>query len=62
MYIGFIQVTPNNPKNIDFEGIGAQYQKIIALLSIAKRHNLKYFHIMTKVGHNYENDPNWDEK
>ena len=64
----FITYSPN-PKHkktdyirSDYEGAGAQYQRIIALLSIAKRHNLKYIHIPIKVGHNYNNDPNWNDK
>jgi len=44
------------------EGVGAQYQRIIGLLSIAKRHNIKYIHIPIKIDHNYNNDPDWDEK
>ena len=44
------------------EGVGAQYQRIIGLLSIAKHHNLKFIHNMITVGHNYENDPEWDKK
>ena len=57
-------ITYYNKLNIHgyYEGIGAQYQRIIALLSIAKRHNIKYIHIPIKVGHNYNNDPEWDEK
>lgn len=44
------------------EGVGAQYNRIIGLLSIAKHHNLKYIHNMITVGHNYDNDPEWDKK
>ena len=57
-------ITYYNKVNIHgyYEGIGAQYQRIVALLSIAKRHNIKYIHIPIKVGHNYNNDPEWDEK
>ena len=57
-------ITYYNKTNIHgyYEGIGAQYQRIVALLSIAKRHNIKYIHIPIKVGHNYNNDPEWDEK
>jgi hypothetical protein len=57
-------ITYYNKVNIHgyYEGIGAQYQRIIALLSIAKRHNIKYIHIPIKVGHNYNNDPKWNEK
>ena len=57
-------ITYYNKTNIHgyYEGIGAQYQRIVALLAIAKRHNIKYIHIPIKVGHNYNNDPKWDEK
>ena len=51
-----------NKDNIKYEGVGAQYQRIVSLLSIAKRHNLKYIHIPIKIGHNYNNDPEWDDK
>ena len=44
------------------EGAGAQYQRIVSLISIARRHNLKYIHIPIKIDHNYNNDPDWDEK
>lgn len=44
------------------EGIGAQYQRIIALLGVAQVHNLKFIHQMITVGHNYNNDPLWNEK
>ena len=57
-------ITYYNKNNIHgcYEGMGAQYQRIVALLSIARRHNIKYIHIPIKVGHNYNNDPEWDEK
>ncbi len=48
-------------RDID-EGTGAQYQRIVSLISIAKKHNLKYIHIPIKIGHNYNNDPEWNEK
>ena len=44
------------------EGVGAQYQRIICLLAIAKRHNIKYIHIPIIIDHNYNNDPEWNEK
>jgi hypothetical protein len=62
MYITYIpNINHKKSNNIrsEYEGVGAQYQRIIALLSIAKRHNLKYIHIPIKVGHNYNNDPEW---
>lgn len=57
MYITYYIDNNNN-----YEGIGAQFQRIIGLLAIAKRYNLKYIHIMPKIGHNYKNDPEWDDK
>ena len=64
MYITYNQKDENDEKqdNIQYEGVGAQYQRIVSLLSIAKRHNLKYIHIPIKIGHNYNNDPEWDDK
>jgi hypothetical protein len=60
-YISYNQLITND-ENIKYEGVGAQYQRIVSLLSIAKRHNLKYIHIPIKIGHNYNNDPEWDKK
>jgi len=53
-----------NPCNIvkSLEGAGSQYRKIISIYSFAKKHNLKYIHIPIRVGHNYDNDKDWDEK
>lgn len=45
-----------------FEGAGAQYQRILCLLAIAKRHNLKYIHKKITIDHNYDNDSEWDNK
>jgi len=61
MFIGY---KPYDEKNNleDIEGVGAQYQRIITLLSIAKRHNLKYIYIKTKIGHNENNIIDWDDK
>ena len=44
------------------EGVGAQYQRIIGLLGIAKKHGLKFIHRKITVGHNYDDDKRWDEK
>ena len=44
------------------EGIGAQYQRIIGMLGIAKKHDLKFIHKKITVGHNYDDDPQWNEK
>jgi len=57
MYLSYYQL-----HNETFEGIGAQYQRIIGLLAIAKYHNLKYIHIPINVGHNYDNVPEWNIK
>jgi hypothetical protein len=64
MYISYNQLNPNDEKqdNIQYEGVGSQYQRIVTLLSIAKRHNLKYIHFPIKIGHNYNNDPEWNNK
>jgi len=47
--------------NMTCEGVGAQYQRIIGLLGIAKKHNLKFLHKMITVGHNYNDDPLWNK-
>ena len=44
------------------EGVGAQYQRIVGMLGIAKKHDLKFIHKKITVGHNYDNDPQWNEK
>lgn len=44
------------------EGIGAQYQRIIGILAICKVHNFYYYHKPITVGHNYDNDPEWNNK
>lgn len=44
------------------EGVGAQYQRIFCLMSIAKRFNLNYIHKKITVDHNYDNDSEWDDK
>ena len=52
-----------NPCNINtLEGVGSQYQKIINLYAVIKKFNLKYIHIPIQVGHNYNNDKDWNEK
>ena len=61
MYIGYKPYDEQN-KLENIEGIGAQYQRIVTLLSIAKRHNLKYIYIKTKIGHNKNNIIDWDDK
>lgn len=62
MYITYIDDPLNLVHIYGNEGIGAQYQRIVALISIARRHNLKYIHIPIKIGHNYNNEVEWDEK
>jgi hypothetical protein len=44
------------------EGVGAQYHRIVGMLGIAKKHDLKFIHKKITVGHNYDNDPQWNEK
>ena len=54
-------VNPNIQKH-NLEGVGSLYQRIVSCLALAKRHNVKYIHIPMCIGHNYNNDPEWDEK
>jgi hypothetical protein len=44
------------------EGVGAQYQRIVGLLGIAKVHGLKFIHNLVTIGHNYDDDPLWNHK
>ena len=44
------------------EGVGAQYQRIVGMLGIAKKHNLKFIHKKITIDHNYDNDQQWNEK
>lgn len=44
------------------EGVGAQYLRIINLIAICKIHNYTYLYKQIKIGHNYNNDPEWDLK
>jgi hypothetical protein len=63
MYIAYYQnLNDNSNLNYKYEGIGAQYQRIVTLIAIARHHNLKFIHFPIKVGHNYNNDPEWNEK
>jgi hypothetical protein len=62
MYITYYIDANNLAKKDGFEGVGAQYQRIVALIAIAKRHNLKYIHIPIQIGHNINNDPEWNNK
>jgi len=57
MYISYNFPNEKNP-----EGIGACYHKIITFYCIAKKNNLKYIHIPTNIGHNYNNDIEWNNK
>lgn len=57
MYLSYYSYSNEN-----IEGVGAQYQRIIGLLCIAKYHKLKYIHIPIKIGHNYDKDLFWNEK
>jgi hypothetical protein len=49
-----------NPYEI--EGAGAQYQRMIGILAIARKHNLHYIHSKIQLEHNYDNEEKWDEK
>lgn len=60
MYITYNYLNTCNIKEL--EGIGSQYQKIITLYAVARKHNLKYIHIPISIGHNYEKDEEWDNK
>lgn len=61
MYITYNHLNPCNIVK-SLEGVGSQYRKIISVYSVAKKNNLKYIHIPIRVGHNYDNEKNWDEK
>jgi len=61
MYISYNHLNPCNIVK-SLEGVGSQYRKIISIYSVATKHNLKYIHIPIRVGHNYDNDKDWDEK
>jgi hypothetical protein len=60
MYITYNYLNSCNIKEI--EGIGSQYHKIITLYAVAKKNNIKYIHIPIPVGHNNNNDTEWNEK
>jgi hypothetical protein len=60
MYVSFNYLNPCNIKAT--EGAGSQYQKIINLYAVIKKYNLKYIHIPLQIGHNYNNDKDWNEK
>lgn len=52
-----------NTCNIEeLEGIGSQYHKIITLYAVARKNNIKYIHIPIAVGHNDNNDEEWNNK
>jgi hypothetical protein len=61
MYVTFNHLNPCNVIPA-LEGVGSLYQKIINLYAVAKKHDLKYIHIPVRVGHNYNNLENWDDK
>lgn len=48
--------------NYTNEGVGAQYLRIIHLIGLCKVHNYIYLYRQIKIGHNYNNDLEWDEK
>ena len=60
MYVSYNYLNPCNIKST--EGIGSQYQKIINLYAVSKKFNLKYIHIPIQIGHNYNNDKDWNDK
>lgn len=60
MYIAFNYLNPCNL--IATEGVGSPYQKIISIYAVIKKYNYKYIHIPIKIGHNYDNDKDWDKK
>jgi hypothetical protein len=60
MFITYNHLNPHGYNAL--EGVGSQYQKIINLYAVIKKYNLKYIHIPILVGHNYDNDKDWDEK
>lgn len=44
------------------EGAGAVYLRIISLLGICRKYNLEFMHHKQTLGHNYNNDKEWDNK
>jgi hypothetical protein len=60
MYISYNFLNTSNIKEL--EGIGSQYHKIITLYAVAKKNNIKYIHIPISVGHNDNNDEEWNTK
>jgi hypothetical protein len=44
------------------EGVGAQYQRILGILAVCKINGFKYYHNCVTVGHNYDNEPDWNKK
>jgi len=60
MYVSYNYLNSFNIKST--EGVGSQYQKIINLYAVIKKFNLKYIHIPIQIGHNYNNDNDWNKK
>jgi len=60
MYVSYNYLNYCNIKAT--EGVGSQYQKIIELYAVIKKFNLKYIHIPLQIGHNYNNDKDWNDK
>jgi len=48
--------------NYTDEGVGAQYQRILCILLLCDLLEIKYIHQKITVGHNYDNDINWNER
>jgi hypothetical protein len=55
-----MHITYCNP--YESEGIGAQYQRIIAIYSIGKKHNISFIHTKIDIEHNYKNENDWNDK
>jgi hypothetical protein len=51
-------------KDIEIEGPGAAYYRILTLYAFCNKHNFEYLHYKINIGHNYDNydDNVWDEK
>lgn len=47
--------------NYTNEGVGTQYLRVIHLIGLCKVHNYIYLYRQIKIGHNYNNDLEWDK-
>lgn len=48
--------------NYTNEGVGAQYQRILCILLLCYMYNVMYIHQKITIGHNYNNEIDWNEK